>query len=1405
MARTESIAVAGYFPTPGDQLTLIANLLAPGVGDSQANSYRMAVLDPCAGDGEAIHRLSTLIAGTDAQIYSCEMEASRYKALKARGGYDKALNGDAFRITFDKDLNRGVGLLFLNPPYDTDKVTGRLEERFLARFKDTLAEGGVLVFVVPFYALSASADTLARHFERLSCYRFRGEGFDAFKQVVLFAEKRATELFDPDEAVLAQVNAWAASPPTEELPVEPVNEPYECPLTPTWATALKTWEMREVDLATLTAKFRPWMESTRQGLKLINRIVPDLPIAELLHRTYEVATPPRPAHIAAGIAAGLFNGRRVEPDDAATGLPAILVKGVFDREWRTVEEKHNKEGEKTGEVQVQQPKLVVTVLDLDKHTYHTVGSGTDDSGVLDVARMGIADLLRHYGSSLMSVMEQQCKILYDPRKDADKIELAPVARPLFAAQAHAVRANLTLLRERPGRQPYLLGEIGSGKTTVVLATAKTHGARKLLAVCPPHLLDSWRNEVASVMPEVPCVVLDSVTDVEAVAQMDGHVVAVLSREVAKLGHGWEGVTSGACPKCGCETDAAYADEYARKRMRCEHKDLIAVDRFAKLARELALRVRAYAPGEPVVRNCLRGRLDQVWRRKLKDDAENGKAKKWKGLPREFALTLLSELAYEYVFEHKRDATVQKAIMWLFAAVPDADWLRAFVLLAQDPDDWQRFVEELPLLLGVEKATEIVAEMQQRGRHTYGYDSGTVSQRHAQRIENKHLPVNLVGYKLSFETRKVTLDGVQLGSLEAAMHALAALGALGEWKWTDECGEPLFQAVPEPRRFPLAQYIVQRHKRTFDFLVLDEGHEYATEGSAQERAAHRLTTLKLPTVLMTGSVMNGYATSLFTNMWALSPEFRDEFGRSDSSTFCDRYGYRKRYVSDRKDGEVVAFGSHSDRVERSERDVGMAPGVLPLFLFRHLLPSAVTLHKADLRIDLPELTQEQVTIEPSPEQAAEYKRLLRALSDKIKADRFTEDRAGKLFGALSELPSYLDRATADVGNGDGGTYEIRYPESLDRELVAEAKMLPAKTTLPKEEWMLDTLEAELAEGRNVMVFAWHVGLLPRLQRLIEKRIGEPAPILYADKVPTGKRQAWIDREVVKKGRRVMIANPVAIQTGLNNLVHFATEIWHENPACNPIVYRQAIGRIDRIGQRKPTRVLFATYGGTLQAQMYELLIAKVAVSTATDGLDPESALRASGIVEDEYLTGLSIGKQLWAMLSGEGPRPRLVVSNPAPKPTKKPAPALAPVEQKALDALDETLKGTVMPEQAERQKAKVREFGAPPSGIPAEMVREIAAVTKVGEVAKRQQAKRALAVSDLNANETKVLMALGTFDGAATIAELAEAAFKNRPTKAKANSWVRNSLRRLLRENMIEHAGKGTYAIVLAEAKEVKDA
>lgn len=180
-------------------------------------------------------------------------------------------------------------------------------------------------------------------------------------------------------------------------------------------------------------------------------------------------------------------------------------------------------------------------------------------------------------------------------------------------------------------------------------------------------------------------------------------------------------------------------------------------------------------------------------------------------------------------------------------------------------------------------------------------------------------------------------------------------------------------------------------------------------------------------------------------------------------------------------------------------------------------------------------------------------------------------------------------------------------------------------------MLEIVRSELAEGRNVMVFSWHVTLLPRLARIISEAIQENVPILYADKVATGKRQDWIDAKVVKPNARVLVCNPVAIQTGLNNLVHFASQIWMENPACGPIIFRQAVGRVDRIGQKKDTRIHFLVFKDTLQEQMYDLLMRKVEVSVSTDGLDNESMLASAGVGNQHY-SGMSIGRQLWAMIN-----------------------------------------------------------------------------------------------------------------------------------------------------------------------------
>lgn len=1243
MARPEAVQLAGFYPTPQPLVARIAALVERAPSDRHA-----VIVDPCAGEGEAVFEIARRLT-TDGRndVYAAEMEATRFEALRARarehGGSDaRVLEGDAFRIEFDHWSSGGASLLFLNPPYDADREHGRLEQRFLARFTDVLATEGVLLFLVPHYALAASAEYLATHYDVDDCFRFPDPDFAAYKQVVLVARRREPRLA-PDGSIIERVRAWAES--ADGMPELPNGKRFRdgegaivsMPTYDRWSSgALSKWEMRSVDLAGLASRYRAW-SATARGVALapVRGIEPEQPLSEMLLRSFPVATPPRPAHIAAGIASGLFNGARVT--SKTRKFPPLLVKGVFDREYKTIDERTNKDGEVTSVVQVQQPKLVTTILDLRAKRYHVLGSDTRETAASNVATMTVADLLRHYGDSLMGVMRRQCPVLYDPTA-LPRTRLASSPRRLFSAQAHAARALVKLLER--GDNAILLGEIGSGKSTVSLVAARTRGARRPLILCPPHLLQSWRNEAKSVLPNAELRVISTIEDVEAIAATppDRTVIAVMSREAAKLAHAWAGVGGRACPKCGAELPPPDVD-LGKKRARCGATKWTPRDRLGRITVDLAQRLAAYAPGHHVLRSIVALSSGRHGERRLEWMRDN-RARGFCGLAVDDVAEAVALLITSSSDDHEKRESAQRAILWACLAVGDDEFTArvARAVAAHDPPHvYDSFSSRVALLLPPDgEAQRALVEELRAGRAERWGDPWAGFARTVEDAKNGVEWTRAAGIRVSWKDGALALaDGVKPRSITAATSMLEAMTSAATFRTSRECGEFLFQAVPEPRRVALAQHVARYYPRLFDFLILDEGHEYASDTSAQSFSAHRLSGLGMPTILMTGTIMNGYAESLFVNMWALSKDFRREFARDEKQRFVDRYGYRKRLVSERDASRAseVEYGSQSDRITTSERVIGNAPGVLPLFLLRHLLPIAVTLHKSDLAIDLPPCTQEKCDVEPTPEQKKRFDRLREALVAQIKEDRFEEGLAGKLWGQLAELPSYLDRATSDVGNCDSGDYEIRYPESvLEGRLVASEPGFASSELLPKEAWMLDRVERELAEGRRVMVFAWHVKLLPRLARLIEERIGERVPILHADKVGTAKRQEWIDREVVKKGARVLVTNPVAIQTGLNNLVHFASEVWMENPACNPVVFRQAIGRVDRIGQKLETRIFFPVYAGTLQENLYDLLAKKVAVSVSTDGLDPESALLAAGVGESDALAALSIGRQLWAMMN-----------------------------------------------------------------------------------------------------------------------------------------------------------------------------
>jgi hypothetical protein len=274
---------------------------------------------------------------------------------------------------------------------------------------------------------------------------------------------------------------------------------------------------------------------------------------------------------------------------------------------------------------------------------------------------------------------------------------------------------------------------------------------------------------------------------------------------------------------------------------------------------------------------------------------------------------------------------------------------------------------------------------------------------------------------------------------------------------------------------------------------------------------------------------------------------------------------------------------------------------------------------------------------------------------IKADRKDPERTGKLFGQLVEMQAYPDLSREDVGNCTvpelaggsigGKAYLIRYPETIGGEIVATGQLYAKGSLTPKERWLIEKTRAELAEGRNVLVFIQHKAngnALPlRLLRLFKEHLKEQPAFLDAAKVDTKKRRDWIQSEVVDRKRRILLTNPRAVKTGLNNLVWFNTAIWHELDH-SAITYRQANGRLHRIGQTKEVRVYYPVMVATAQQVFRDLLAYKVKASLQVDGLSLTSALEAVGATSededaenDSLVLAMDLGRAIYEKLLKAG--------------------------------------------------------------------------------------------------------------------------------------------------------------------------
>jgi len=306
--RLEAQAKAGFYPTPPK----VVDIIKTWIGEKMPGPRRL--LDPCCGTGDPAAQIATA-AGCEA--YGVEINTDRAKT--AKNLLSKVVAGNLFSV---RARPGAFSILYLNPPYDFDAEDGRTELSFLKHTLPYLTPRGLLLFVVPQRRITTRiARVLSAYFEDLKVRKFPADEFQSFGQIVITGLKKARAEIDGEVlASLTQIQSM-------DLPeIHRKEFSFTVPAV-SRDFFIRSSEFGPDELAEELKESSLWKEPALGLLEEDGQTRPAL----------QPLMPPRKAHLAMLIAAGLINNQILEANGKR-----LLIKGTSKKAIDRFEEETEK-------------------------------------------------------------------------------------------------------------------------------------------------------------------------------------------------------------------------------------------------------------------------------------------------------------------------------------------------------------------------------------------------------------------------------------------------------------------------------------------------------------------------------------------------------------------------------------------------------------------------------------------------------------------------------------------------------------------------------------------------------------------------------------------------------------------------------------------------------------------------------------------------------------------------------------------------------------------------------------------------------------------------------------------------------------------------------------------------------
>lgn len=346
------------------------------------------------------------------------------------------------------------------------------------------------------------------------------------------------------------------------------------------------------------------------------------------------------------------------------------------------------------------------------------------------------------------------------------------------------------------------------------------------------------------------------------------------------------------------------------------------------------------------------------------------------------------------------------------------------------------------------------------------------------------------------------------------------------------------------------------------------------------------------ILLTGTLLNGYADGLYYLLWRAVPKLMKEegFNFSDEAEFARIYG-----VNSRESRYAFNNGVRGRRVGSVKEK--RLPGISPLAFTKFLLEHAVFLSLSDMSSGLPGYEEIPIPVTMDYDLNIAYNHFEEAFR------QYANGRNKRCIGPFVQgLTVYADcpHIVSPIINPEDNTL-IYNPEELPKQIRE------------KEQRFISLVQERIAAGDKVMVFYSWVNKTDIGNSLLNL-LKENNIIAYELKssVSPDKREEWIDNHIAQ-GMQVMICNPSLVETGLT-LLDFTSIIFYQM-GTNLFTMRQASRRSWRLSQTKDVKVYFMYYQSSIQEQTLSLMATKLQAAMALEGKFSEEGLRAMSNNED----------------------------------------------------------------------------------------------------------------------------------------------------------------------------------------------